>query len=229
MHIWGQPRMNLSCLNHRVSYPNRLSPQTGVRPSWSHERRTLHASDYVLTSRTSTTLSSILRFQSTPPAIAVADIAGPKAKSFMILNALKCYDQCPLDKDNQLLTTFITPFGRYKFMRAPFGFSPISEHYDCRMYEAFQGFTDFCHIVDGVLLFDEDLTSHVNHVRGARNKAFLLAVTSYGIVRRKSSLLVFIYPRMANTSVMTSSRPSVASPPLPVELTSDPSLVWSIN
>ena len=105
------------------------------------------------------------RHQSTPPAVAVADIAGSKAKYFTVLDAFKGYHQCPLDKDSQLLTTFITPFGRYKFMRAPFGLSSISEHYDRRMYEAFQDLTGFRRIVDDVLVFDEDLTSHVNHVR----------------------------------------------------------------
>ena len=44
MHTWGQPRMNLSSLSPRASSPSRLSLQTGARPSWSHERRTLNAS-----------------------------------------------------------------------------------------------------------------------------------------------------------------------------------------
>ena len=105
------------------------------------------------------------RFQSTPPAVAVANIAKSKAKYFTVLDAIKGYHQCPLDKDSQHLTTFITPFGRYKFMRAPFGLSSISEHYDRRMYEAFQGLSDFRRIVDDILIFDEDPTSHVNHVR----------------------------------------------------------------
>ena len=44
--------------------------------------------------------------------------------------------QCPLDEASQLLTTFITPFGRFKFLRAPYGISSISEHYNRRMDEA---------------------------------------------------------------------------------------------
>ena len=105
------------------------------------------------------------RFQSTPPAVAVADIAGSKAKYFTVLDAAKGYHQCPLDKESQLLTTFITPLGRYKFLRAPFGLSSISEHYDRRMYEAFQGLSDFRRIVDDVLVFDEDPASQLDHVR----------------------------------------------------------------
>ena len=151
------------------------------------------------------------RFQSTPPAVAVADIAGSKAKYFTVLDAFKGYHQCPLDKDSQLLTTFITPFGRYKFMCAPFGLSSISEHYDRRMYEAFQDLTGFRRIVDDVLVFDEDLTSHVNHVRQflqrCEERGILSAVTSFSFVKQMSNLLVFIYPRMATTSVTISLRP----------------------
>lgn len=105
------------------------------------------------------------RFQSTPPAVAVADIAGSKAKYFTVFDAFKGYHQCPLDIGSQLLTTFITPLGRYKFLRAPFGLSSISEHYDRRMYEAFQGLTDFRCIVDDVLIYDEDPARHVDRVR----------------------------------------------------------------
>ena len=128
------------------------------------------------------------RFQSTPPAIAVADIAEHKAKYFTVLDALKGYHQCPLDKDSQLVTTFITPFGRYRFMRAPFGLSSISEHHDRRMYKAFQDLPDFRRIVDGVLIFDEDLDSMcASSYRDAKSEAFLSAVTNSSIARWKWS------------------------------------------
>ena len=148
------------------------------------------------------------RFQSTPPAIVVADIAGPKAKYFTILDALKGYHQCRLEKDSQLLTTFVMPFGRYKFMCAPFGLSSISEHYDRRIYEAFQASLTSAEL--WMMMYSSLTrilpvmsTMYASFYSGVRNEAFFLAVTSYGIVRRKSSLLVFIYPRMAIASVMT--------------------------
>ena len=59
------------------------------------------------------------RYISVTPAEAVADIAQAKAKHFTVLDALKGYHQCPLDEDSQKLTTFITPFGRFKYLRAP--------------------------------------------------------------------------------------------------------------
>ena len=47
-------------------------------------------------------------YQSTTPALAVADITESHAKFFTILDAVKGYHQCPLDEESQLLTTFIT-------------------------------------------------------------------------------------------------------------------------
>ena len=105
------------------------------------------------------------RYQSCTPAQAVADIAATNAKFFTVLDALKGYHQCPLDEDSQDLTTFITPFGRYKYLRAPYGISSISEHYDRRMAEAFTGLTGFRRVVDDIIIYDCDEQQHTAHVR----------------------------------------------------------------
>ena len=83
------------------------------------------------------------RYQSCSPAEAVADMAASNAKFFTVLDARKGYHQCPLDAQSQLLTTFITLFGRFKYLRAPYGISSISEHYDRCMAEAFIGLSGF--------------------------------------------------------------------------------------
>ena len=101
---------------------------------------------------------------SSTPAQAVADIAADNAKAFTKLDTLKGYHQCPLDEESQLLTTFITPFGRLKYLRAPYGTSSISEHY-CRMDEAFAGLSGYRRIVDDVVIYDSDITQHASHVK----------------------------------------------------------------
>ena len=105
------------------------------------------------------------RYQSATPAEAVADIAAESAKIFTKFDALKGYHQCPLDEASQLLTTFITPFGRFKYLRAPYGISSISEHYNRRMDEAFAGLTGYRRIVDDVVIYDSDTSQHIDHVR----------------------------------------------------------------
>ena len=105
------------------------------------------------------------RYQSATPAQAVADMAAQSARVFTKLDALKGYHQCPLDPDSQLLTTFISPFGRFKFLRAPYGISSISEHYNRRMDEAFAGLTGYRRIVDDIVIYDNDPKQHADHVR----------------------------------------------------------------
>ena len=105
------------------------------------------------------------RYQSCTPAQAVADIAASEATVFTVMDAMKGYHQCPLDEESQLLTTFITPFGRFKYLRAPYGISSISEHYDRRMAEAFTGLSGFRRIVDNIVVYDSDKRQHTDHVR----------------------------------------------------------------
>ena len=81
------------------------------------------------------------------------------------MDAVKGYHQCPLDEKSQLLTTFITPFGRFKYLRAPYGISSISEHYNRQMDEAFTGLSGFRRIVDDVIIYDCNATHHADHVR----------------------------------------------------------------
>ena len=82
------------------------------------------------------------------PAEAVADIAAKEAKYFTVIDAMKGYCQCPLASESQELTTFITPYGRFKYLWAPNGLSSIVEHYDRRMAEALEGLTGYRRIVD---------------------------------------------------------------------------------
>lgn len=81
----------------------------------------------------------MLGMKDTSPAEAVVDIAASNAKFFTVLDTMKGYHQCPLHQKSQLLTTFITPFGRFKYLQAPYRIFSISEHYNCCMAEAFAG------------------------------------------------------------------------------------------
>lgn len=61
-----------------------------------------------------------------------------KAKFFSKFDAKKGYHQCELDEESKNLTTFLTPFGRFRYERAPFGVNSIPEHYNRRMREALE-------------------------------------------------------------------------------------------
>ena len=101
-------------------------------------------------------------YQSATPAQTAADITAENAQIFTKLDARTGYHQCPLDNESQDLT-FITPFGRFKFLRAPYGISSISKHYNRRMDVAFAGLLRFRCIVDDVVIYDQDRAQHGPH------------------------------------------------------------------
>ena len=104
-------------------------------------------------------------YQSPTPIEEVASIHASKAQWFTVFDALKGYHQCPLAEESQPLTTFITPFGRFAFLRAPYGITSIAEHYNRRMDEAFEGMTGFRKVVDDVIIFSRTREEHIQHVR----------------------------------------------------------------
>ena len=80
----------------------------------------------------------------------LAQIAG--AQVFAKLDANSEFWQIPLAKESSLLTTFITPFGRYKFNRLPFVISSAPEHFQRRMTDLLRGLEGvICLIDDGLV------------------------------------------------------------------------------
>ena len=69
------------------------------------------------------------------PFEAVTDIATKEARHFTVLNAMKPYHQYPLDVESHTLTTFITPFGHFKYLRTPYSLSSIADHSNYRIAE----------------------------------------------------------------------------------------------
>ena len=81
------------------------------------------------------------------------------AKVFSVIDAKNGFWNIPLDEQSSLLTTFATPFGRYKFNRLPYGVVIGSEVYQQTMDELFQGLP--CKIiVDDILVWGKDKQEH---------------------------------------------------------------------
>ena len=92
----------------------------------------------------------------------MADITATKAKFFTVLDTMKGYH---LDPESQLLMTFITPFGRIKYLQAPYGICSISGHYDCHMAQAFMGLTGFHRVVEDIITYNDKELEHAINVR----------------------------------------------------------------
>ena len=58
-----------------------------------------------------------------------------KAKVFTTLDAKDGFYQITLDERSSKLTTFWTPFGRYRYLRMPFGVNAAPEEFECKLHE----------------------------------------------------------------------------------------------
>ena len=61
------------------------------------------------------------------------------AKVFTILDVSKGFWHVPLDEPSSFLTTFHTPFGRYRWKRMPFGICSAPEVFQQHMHELIEG------------------------------------------------------------------------------------------
>ena len=87
------------------------------------------------------------------------------AKVMSKLDANSGFWQIPLDDESKLLTTFITPFGRYYFNRLPFGITSAPEVFQRTMSQILSGLSGVvCHM-DDVLIHGKSQEEHDHRVR----------------------------------------------------------------
>ena len=103
---------------------------------------------------------SVRRERHPLPAVeqALAQLAG--ARVFTKLDANSGFWQIPLAEESALLTTFITPFGRFCFNRLPFGITSAPEHFQRRMAEILQDCEGVVCLVDDVLIHGKSQEEH---------------------------------------------------------------------
>ena len=88
------------------------------------------------------------------------------ARIFSVLDAKSGFWQVSLDEQSSYLTTFNTPYGRYRWKRMPFGISSAPEEYQRRMNEALQNLNGVVVIADDILVYGEgsnDKEALINH------------------------------------------------------------------
>eukprot|EP00918_Siedleckia_nematoides_P068218 GHVU01148538.1.p1 GENE.GHVU01148538.1~~GHVU01148538.1.p1 ORF type:complete len:917 (+),score=68.85 GHVU01148538.1:344-2752(+) len=85
-----------------------------------------------------------------------------------------------LDSDSSYLTTFQTPFGRYRYLRLPFGISGASEYFQRKLHEALKDLDGIVCVADDIVIHGKDVTEH-----DRRLKAFLARCQEVGIKLNK--------------------------------------------
>ena len=109
------------------------------------------------------------------PKEAVSNIK-PGSQYFSTLDATQGYWQIALSQESQELTTFLTPWGRYLFLRSPMGLSSTGDEYCRRGDIAIAGLSNVEKVMDDVIVFDDNFDQHVDRVR-----ALLLRCREHGI------------------------------------------------
>jgi len=76
-----------------------------------------------------------------------------------------------LDEESSLKTTFNTPFGRYKYLRLPFGIFSAPEVFQKKVSQIFEN-VEGCEIIMGdILIWGKDEKQHNNRLEAVLEKA----------------------------------------------------------
>lgn len=82
------------------------------------------------------------------------------AKYFSVLDCSNGFWQIKLNERSSKLTTFNTPWGRYRFLRLPYGISSASEVFMKRLREIFDTVEGIGMYVDDILVYSKTLEEH---------------------------------------------------------------------
>ena len=84
----------------------------------------------------------------------------PPDQYMTVLDAVDGYHSVKLDPDSQHLTTFITEWGRYKYLRMPQGFIASGDAYTSRYDDIIKDVPRKIKIIDDTLLYDPTIKEH---------------------------------------------------------------------
>ena len=95
----------------------------------------------------------------------------PGARYFSTLDARSGYWQIPLDEESSKLTTFNTPFGRFRFTRMPFGIRSAQEVFHKRVHEMFEDIRGVETDIDDILVWGRTLQEHDERLKATLERA----------------------------------------------------------
>ena len=89
----------------------------------------------------------------------------PYAQYFTVLDATSGYWAMPLSKESSILTTFQTPYRRYRYLRMPFGICSAQEVFQKKMARIFEGLSGVHIIVHDILVAGSTVEEHDGRLR----------------------------------------------------------------
>ncbi|XP_049272437.1 uncharacterized protein LOC125758830 [Rhipicephalus sanguineus] len=100
-----------------------------------------------------------------------------EATVFSKLDATSSFHQVKLSPESQELTTFITPFGRYCFLRLPFGITSAPEYFQRQMSRILEGQAGVVNMIDDILVFGKTRSEHDRRLRQVMDQLAKAGVT----------------------------------------------------
>ena len=110
---------------------------------------------------------------------------------FTTMDAYKGYWQVPLTEESKRLTTFITPWGRFRFLRNTMGYVSGGDEYNERMDQAIGAIANIGKVVDDVIVYDRSIEEHAARLREILDKCreFGITLSSRKFVVAKSEVV----------------------------------------
>ena len=92
------------------------------------------------------------------------DLTG--ARVFTKVDLASAFWHLELDEESSMLTTFATPYGRYRWLRLPFGLSVSSEIFQKHLHQELLGLPGVKCIADDVLIHGSNEAGHDSNLEG---------------------------------------------------------------
>jgi hypothetical protein len=105
------------------------------------------------------------------PTLEDALVKIPGAKYFSKLYAKSGYWQMTLSTKASFMTTFNSPFGRYRFLRMPFGLVSAQDEFQRKMDEVFEGVPGVVALVDDLLVTGRTKEEHDRNLKATLERA----------------------------------------------------------
>ena len=112
------------------------------------------------------------------PASEILKSLSPNSRVWAKLDANQGYFQVALDKESSKICTFITSWGKFKYLRLPMGLAVSSAEFLHRTDEALQNIASWCHkLIDDLLLEAPDLKTLYQRIRQCLTQCRLFNIT----------------------------------------------------
>ena len=95
-------------------------------------------------------------------------------KIFFNFGSIAGYHHIPLDESSILKTAFTLPFGKYEYIKVPFGLAQAPAYFQKLMTGVLKDFLFTIAYLDNIIIFSRTAEEHLDHIRkSSRNYGML--------------------------------------------------------